>query len=320
MSTFALLTELTTDSPDKVTFLPERCVRRRLTRSACAECVHACPAEALSLIDTQVRHDMQKCTGCMLCSAFCPNDAFEVKGYDLETRIQSLTPGEDLIISCSREAQIHADELVVPCVGGLSIIHLLALSMKRSGRIIFNIAACRSCENKAAADHLESQLVALEKHHHAPMETELITLKTAAEIISPKVVEDRRSFLRGMRNNLVSAVESQLPTLQIDVTVNESRNRRVPGKVKLVRDLLTQLEQQKKDFVASMCLYEIQVSDKCTICPLCKGICPTGAIKIEKIDKEKALAIDNTLCSGCGLCVTFCKNDALRLHQARVQI
>ena len=147
------------------------------------------------------------------------------------------------------------------------------------------------------------------------MEAELITLKTAAEIISPKVAEDRRSFLRGMRNNLVAAVESQLPTFQIDVTVNESRNRQVPRKVKLVRDLLTQLDQKKKDFVASMCLYEIQVSDKCTICPLCKGICPTGAIKIEKIDKEKALAIDNTLCSGCGLCVTFCKNDALRIER-----
>jgi len=47
---------------------------------------------------------------------------------------------------------------------------------------------------------------------------------------------------------------------------------------------------------------------------MCKGICPTGAISMEKVDEEKSLVIDNTLCSGCGLCVTFCKNDALRLH------
>ncbi|MBT8353679.1 MAG: 4Fe-4S binding protein, partial [Desulfofustis sp.] len=28
--------------------------------------------------------------------------------------------------------------------------------------------------------------------------------------------------------------------------------------------------------------------------------------------------IDNTLCSGCGLCETFCKNDALQLQRPEV--
>ena len=133
--------------------------------------------------------------------------------------------------------------------------------------------------------------------------------------MSPLATENRRSFLRGMKNSLISAVESQLPTFQHDLSDGGSRNRRVPYKVKLVKELLKYLDQKKKDFVSSLCLYQVQVSDSCNVCPLCKGICPTGAIKIEKIDQEKILVIDNTLCSGCGLCVTFCKNDALRLQR-----
>ena len=315
MSTFALLTDLTTDSSLNVTLSPERFLRRRLNRSECAECLNVCPSEALSLIDNQVCHDLRECTSCMMCTALCPNDAFVVNGYHLETRIQTLAPREDLLVSCSRQTQIHPDELVVPCVGALSMAHLLALCLKPAGKIVFNVSACDSCENKAAADHLESQVTFLKENHPDIISAELITLKTATEPISALVSQNRRSFLMGMKNSFVSAVESQLPTFQHNPTDNESRNRRVPIKVKLVKNLLKQLDQKKKDFVSSLCLYEIRVTDKCSVCPLCKGICPTGAIKIEKIEKEKTLVIDNTLCSGCGLCVTFCKNDALRLQR-----
>lgn len=314
MSTFALLTDLTTDSPPDATFLPERCVRRRLNRSACAECLNVCPSEALSFIDNQVCHDLHKCTGCMLCTALCPNDAFVVNGYHLETRIQTMAPREDLFVSCSRETQIHPDELVVPCVGALSMAHLLALCLKPAGKIVFNVSACDSCENKAAADHLESQVTFLKENHPDKIEAELITLKTATETIAPLAAPNRRSFLMGMKNSLVSAVESQLPAFQDEIHENESRNRRVPTKVRLVKNLLKQLDQKNKDFVSSLCLYEIRVTENCTVCPLCKGICPTGAIKSVKIDKEKTLVIDNTLCSGCGLCVMFCKNDAIELQ------
>jgi ferredoxin len=250
----------------------------------------------------------------MLCSTFCPNDAFEVKGYDLETRIQSLPPGEDLILSCPRATQIDLDELIVPCVGILSPAHLLALFLKRSGRIIFNVSACEFCENRAAAEHLESQVDSLGKYLHDLIKADLILLKTSMETTARPAVETRRSFFKEMKEGLVLAVRSRLPGLENDPGDGASRNRRVPGRVKLVRDLLKQLEQTKKDIVASLYLYQVQINEDCTLCPLCKGICPTGAIRMEKVDEEKSLVIDNTLCSGCGLCVTFCKNDALRLH------
>lgn len=251
----------------------------------------------------------------MMCTALCPNDAFEVKGYHLETRIQSLAPEEDLFVSCPRETQMHPHELVVPCVGAFSTpVHLLALCLKSSGKIIFNISACESCENKAAADHLESQVALLKANHHELIEAELITLKTANEVTPPPASENRRSFLMGIKNSLVSAVESQLPAFQHDRGDDERRSRRVPRKVKLVKDLLNQLDQKKRDLVSALFLHQIQISDTCNVCPLCKGICPTGAIRIEKVDKEKTLVIDNTLCSGCGLCVTFCRNGALLLQ------
>jgi heterodisulfide reductase subunit A len=49
--------------------------------------------------------------------------------------------------------------------------------------------------------------------------------------------------------------------------------------------------------------------EKCTLCGVCVGQCPTKAIKIEK----NALVIDGISCIGCGLCVPSCPKCALDL-------
>ena len=82
--------------------------------------------------------------------------------------------------------------------------------------------------------------------------------------------------------------------------------------------MLENLEREQAEIVSSLCLYDIKVSDACTACPLCKGICPTGAIRIETSGKDKSLMIDTTLCSGCGLCAEFCRHGAIELHKSKI--
>ena len=50
--------------------------------------------------------------------------------------------------------------------------------------------------------------------------------------------ETRRSFLNSLTNNLVSAVASQLPTASEPSVDEAGANRRVPKKVKLIREML----------------------------------------------------------------------------------
>lgn len=44
--------------------------------------------------------------------------------------------------------------------------------------------------------------------------------------------------------------------------------------------------------------------DKCFQCGACTGICPTGALSINRPDM--AIPFDPEKCSGCGLCVAVC--------------
>ncbi|MBU0674423.1 MAG: 4Fe-4S binding protein [Proteobacteria bacterium] len=44
--------------------------------------------------------------------------------------------------------------------------------------------------------------------------------------------------------------------------------------------------------------------DKCFQCGACTGICPTGALALER--PTMAVLFDREKCSGCGLCVAVC--------------
>ncbi len=51
--------------------------------------------------------------------------------------------------------------------------------------------------------------------------------------------------------------------------------------------------------------------DKCFQCGACTGICPTGALYIQR--PEMAVLFDPEICSGCGLCVTVCPVRAMEV-------
>ena len=144
MATLEFLSELTAAPLRKVSFQPQRCLRRRLSSCGCSSCSDSCPASAIHILDNRVHFDPYICTGCMRCSVSCPNDAFEISGFDLEKRLHALPTKGNIVISCARQAQINHDEFLIPCVGAISLEHLLALGMKRSSNIIFNIWACGS--------------------------------------------------------------------------------------------------------------------------------------------------------------------------------
>jgi coenzyme F420-reducing hydrogenase delta subunit/ferredoxin len=59
------------------------------------------------------------------------------------------------------------------------------------------------------------------------------------------------------------------------------------------------------------------IPEKCTLCGVCVGQCPTNAIKMGK----KAVTVDSISCIGCGVCVPACPEGALDLkHNTEAQL
>ena len=316
MSALTFLTGLAAaELPGAVSFVPARCLRRRLHSWQCRRCVDACPREALSFHDNKIHFDRDRCSGCLACSASCPNDAFEFDGFNLERVLQSLPAQEETVISCQRQKQMHPQEHVIPCLGGLDTAHLLFIGMKLTGRAIFNASACQSCENAAASRRFAGLVSLLQDADNGALNAELVIRAEAQNYaaISPGT---RRSFLAGVRKGLTAVLADRLCE-SAEESGDVAEHRRIPKKLKLVRGLLHKLEQKQVEFVTSMCLFAIHIGSECTACPLCKGICPTGAIRIDKSGTDKAVKIDTTRCSGCGLCASFCRLGALDLEEPR---
>ena len=219
----------------------------------------------------------------------------------------------NIIISCDRQKQIHPDEYVIPCFGGLSLELLLTLGLKRFAITAFNMMGCVDCENQPAADYFLRQISHLQDHAVDILRTKFVII-TDPQHISTIDTEHRRSFLAGFKNRLVAAVSTNVPQSFAEFEKNTKQSRRIPKKVNLIRKALALANNEEQKVISHFFVNEVVVDEKCSLCPLCKGICPTGAIRIERSGKGKTLLIDNTFCSGCGLCVIFCKQAALTLN------
>ena len=62
--------------------------------------------------------------------------------------------------------------------------------------------------------------------------------------------------------------------------------------------------------------YTVNITEDCDSCFACIGICPAGAIKVDRNDTDDPkLLFNSSLCSGCGLCKGFCMNNAIVIEK-----
>jgi len=312
MNVLSLFKDVVSETSETLTFVEARCLRRRLNSCDCTYCLDSCPAEALSLDGRNIQLDSEKCSRCMRCIAVCPNDAFELPGHNFEKHFLAVQDKDLTVFSCSRQSQIHPGETVVPCMGIFSPEILLLLGMTGPSIAAFNISECSGCENKVVSDAFLYSLVNLQKHGSALLTTKF-TILTDPDQINPLEQENRRFFLSGLKNNLISAANSQLWKMQEEIVESSPTDRRITWKAQLIEKLLALVDDDKKALLSALCMYRLTAGKECTLCPRCTGICPTGALKVGRLNGEKQLLFKSTICSGCGLCVSFCKEKAITL-------
>jgi ferredoxin len=292
-----------------------RCLRRRLSGFDCTLCVDNCEAKAVTFSQAdgsgEVHIENQKCTGCGRCTAVCPAEAIVFPDFDLYQALDECDTFEDTVFTCHRQKQPFPNEFCIPCVGALSIEALLYIGLKGNGPVYFNLISCPGCAHYQVVEKFSASLMYAQKIITEDFGSKLITLTETSQLpgISNK---DRRSFLIDIGGNVVSLVKSRYKMSIPQKTPAQPKGRRIPKKTALLEKAILAQDSIAATQLSAQCAPKISLTKSCTLCPRCTGMCPTGAIKLERQhDKTKALSFAATKCTGCGLCAAFCKMNAI---------
>jgi len=315
LASFAKLFSVETSSG--AVLLAERCLRRRLNTNQCTRCLDICPSGALSLHGREITLNENECSSCMACIPACPQDAL-VSNYDFDELLTTFEQGRDLIVSCVHQRQHDPNEVVVPCIGIFSRQLLASIIVKDSGSVRFNVAGCSGCNNEKAFSIFLKDFKLVAKTLSNILNVGLVLDYQSGH--SQGAVEGRRSYLLNIKENIIGITKKHLSSEGKVQKNKNNKSRRVPYKTRLVKNLLSDLDGELRERILSLFGFTLSVNDECTCCPLCKGICPIGAIWFERSEQGKKICFEMLDCSGCGLCVEFCKRGALKLEKYSLKI
>jgi ferredoxin len=314
MSIFSLLSK-TIDLAPVAEVVEGRCLRRRLRGFGCTLCIDNCAANAVTLSQAdgsgEVHIENEKCTGCGRCTAVCPAEAIVFPDFDLYHALEESDTFEETVFTCHRQKQAFPNEFYLPCVGALSIEALLYIGLKGSGPVYFNLISCPGCSQYQAVEKFSALLAHAQKIITDDFGSKLIELTETSQLtgISSK---DRRSFLFDMGSNVVSLVKNQYKPSIPQETPPQPKGRRIPQKTALLEKAILAKDSIVATQLLAQCIPRISLTESCTLCPRCTGMCPTGAIKLERQhDKSNKITFVATKCTGCGLCAAFCKMKAI---------
>ena len=302
-----MITSLLENFPNDIQILPKRCLRRRLNSYSCTLCIDSCPSQALKLIENNVHLDQFQCTDCARCVAVCPNEAFESTRSNIYSDIKNKKTGS-LLFSCYRQQAGTSEEVIVPCLGIISPEVILYLTSSNYKSVSLNTETCATCINSIAIESLLKSIELL--FADFPQYFNLEINFSNKRIKNSKITSnERRSFLRTIGGEVSGLVSKQISGKMTCENSSRNTGRRLPAKRKLLNESPF---FNSSNFPTS--LYpQMLLSEECTFCPRCTGMCPTGALKIARSKNDKILTFAPVLCSECGLCEEFCKKKAITI-------
>ena len=277
----------------------DKCIKSKSSKSNCEKCYDACPHDAIELYKKGIKIT-DKCNYCGICTSYCPSNAISDGGRKF------CRHRDEIFVVCSQQEKkdIKDPNIRVDCLRLFSSKILLNLYIRGIRKIQINIDKCEDCsyshnieEELAFANEilkkLNKPLMKIEE-----MELDMIYegLKKSEEIKSEQTV-DRRNFFKQLAKEIFSVgYEIAPPTMKEDGW---------KGLIQIIKTLET--EETK-----GVSLYNVHIdNEKCIECNACIKLCPE---KIwNKIDD--GLQTEAYNCTGCGLCKDICPTKAIHIEK-----
>ena len=315
MLTSLLFDKIKSEAETAVHYEQRSCLRARFNKNECQACLNECQAGALELNGRTISFDAEKCTGCMRCMAVCPNDAF-MADMDMLQLLKNIQTQKLVVLSCRNKEQFVPHERI-QCIGALSEPLLASMNSLAKGKVFLDVTLCNSCPNAHCLESIKNSLRALranETEEDSTFKVKLVPDETPFPEVEAK--QSRRFFLKGTGKAIADfGIETCSKAIQNNNTEKEE-SRKGPVKnslfLQFAMDNTADAEERKN---LEPFFYTIQADELCNLCPVCSGMCPTGALKRVKENGEKHLVFKSSDCSGCGLCRDFCKKQALSISK-----
>ena len=289
-----------------------RCVYTHCDTASCQQCVDSCPQQAWVLTDDSLSLDTQRCNLCGLCVSACPETAIS---FEFQAATCQFNQQPTLLLACEHSGIVDNSAGIVPCLHALTADFLTTHYQAGFNQILSCRGTCNTCPRYAQRDQFREQLARVNQllnarqaptFKHAQVNTSqwLNALQTPLESHTHTSSVSRRSFFR---KAALSAIETGLEQL-------EPQPDTTPA--------IVTWPQRLPAPVQTPCLQAyvpILDSNRCNVCHACMRLCPHAALVLETEDKTiTAYSIQPENCTGCGICVDVCDQQAIRVQALQI--
>ena len=263
----------------------------------CNECVEVCPKNAISI--TSNIEISGACDLCGLCVAACPNGVFvDQRTQDLWKDLQEY--GARVSVACHAVADCEErDGVVVPCVGVVTLECLLLASVVGGvRRVDVTHGDCDRCERRKGRSMF---IRAVQQATSLLGDVELLTVNLR---MAQGECRPLSRFAGLYRREILSLLTR--PLFSLRKTASDVNERRLA-----LISALGRLQSKVSLFSLEALFSEVDVSDRCTGCPICEAVCPTGALVRTVTPECITLRFDFRFCTNCKNCVVACPECAI---------
>jgi len=277
---------------------PERCVHAHAEVASCQRCVEACPRDAWVLDEEELGLDTDRCDGCGLCVAHCPEGALSLSGAAPPVN----TGKASIVIACERTLGDGADWRL-PCVHAVSLEQLTLLHRAGLRRISLQTADCPSCPRNDAAGMA----------HRVALVNRVLSQRRLPVI---DLIDQRADHPSGR----AGSVRGDVTEAQVS---RRGFFRRVMGAAaELQSDDGDQGWRPPGEFLPPVGRGDLALAvptidpAHCNGCDACVRICPHDALTLAP--GRDAYLISAESCTGCRLCIDVCDQDAVDVTECAV--